>query len=115
MKLLSAPRQPFVGLALMAAMGIIAADIFPFPPVALTVAAIILAVCAFPLLCWPRLLMTYAVVGAGFFLLHNLETSNTEGSQLADELGSRPRVVTAIGDRKSTRLKSSHIKISYAV
>ncbi len=97
MKLLSAPRQPFVGLALMAAMGIIAADIFPFPPVALTVAAIILAVCAFPLLCWPRLLMTYAVVGAGFFLLHNLETSNTEGSQLADELGSRPRVVTAIG------------------
>src|SRR6266540_103618 len=97
MKLLSAPRQPFVGLALTAAMGIIAADIFPFPPVALTVAAIILAVCAFTLLCWPRLLMTYAVVGAGFFLLHNLETSNTEGSQLADELGSRPRVVTAIG------------------
>jgi len=45
MKLLSAPRQPFVGLALMAALGIIAAELFPFPPVALTVAAIILAVC----------------------------------------------------------------------
>src|SRR5262249_6385768 len=36
-------------------------------------------------------------VGAGFFLLHNLETSNTEGQQLADELGNRPRVLTATG------------------
>jgi ComEC/Rec2-related protein len=97
MKLLSAPRQPFVGLALMAAIGIIGGELFPLPPVALTVAAIILAVCAFTLLCWPRLLVTYAVVGAGFFLLHNLETHNTEGQQLADELGSRPRIVTAIG------------------
>jgi hypothetical protein len=45
----------------------------------------------------PVLLATYAIVGFGFFLLHNLETSNTEGQQLADKLGSRPRVVTAIG------------------
>src|SRR2546430_5275927 len=97
MNLLSAPRQPFVGLALMAAMGIIAAEIFPFQPVALIVAAIILAVCILIVACWPRLLVTYAIVGASFFLLHNLETSNTEGQQLADELGSRPRVLTAIG------------------
>jgi len=33
----------------------------------------------------------------GFLVLHNLETSNTEGQQLADELGDRPRVVTATG------------------
>src|SRR6266480_797451 len=97
MNLLSAPRQPFVGLALMAAMGIIAAEIFPFPPVALTVAAIILAVCILIVACWPRLLVTYAIVGGGFFLLHNIEISNTEGQQLADELGGRPRVVTATG------------------
>src|SRR6266705_3369727 len=97
MKLASAPRQPFVGLALMAAIGIIVGELFQLPSVALTVAAIILAVCAFTLTCWPRLLMTYAVVGAGFFLLHNFVTSNTEGQQLADELGSRPRVLTAIG------------------
>ena len=34
MKLLSAPRQPFVGLALMAAVGIIVAEIVPLgvPP-----------------------------------------------------------------------------------
>src|SRR5256712_9399023 len=97
MKLLSAPRQPFVGLALMAAIGIIVAELFPLPSVALTVTAIILAVWAFTLICRPKLLATYVVVGASFFLLHNLETSNTDGQQLADELGSRPRVVTATG------------------
>src|SRR5437899_597590 len=41
----SAPRPPFVGLALMAAMGIITAEIFPLPSIAVTPAAIILAVC----------------------------------------------------------------------
>ena len=80
MKLASAPRQPFVGLALMAAIGIIVGELFQLPSVALTVAAIILAVCAFTLTCWPRLLVTYAVVGAGFFLLHNFVTNNTEAS-----------------------------------
>src|SRR5881409_990324 len=97
MKLLSAPRQPFVGLALMAAMGIIAAESIPLPSVAVTAAVIILALCILTVAVWPRLLMTYAIVGAGFFLLHNFQTKNTEGQQLADELGNRPRVVTAIG------------------
>src|SRR5436309_979021 len=97
MKLLNAPRQPYVGLALMAAIGIITAEIFPLPSVALTVTAIILAVCIFAVAWRPRLFATYAIVGAGFFLLHNLENSNMEGQQLADELGSRPRVVTATG------------------
>src|SRR6266567_1138241 len=97
MKLLSAPRQPFVGLALMAAIGITVAELFPLSSVALTVTAIILAVCAFTLVCWPRLLVTYAIVGGGFFLLHNFKTRNTEGQQLVAELGGRPRVVTATG------------------
>ncbi|MBO0695155.1 MAG: ComEC/Rec2 family competence protein, partial [Verrucomicrobia bacterium] len=47
--------------------------------------------------CRPVLLATYGIVGFGFFLLHSLETSNTEGQQLVDKLGSRPRVVTATG------------------
>src|SRR5213592_4639042 len=81
----------------MAAIGIITAEIFPLPSVALTVTAIILAVCIFAVAWRPRLFATYAIVGAGFFLLHNLENSNMEGQQLADELGSRPRVVTATG------------------
>ena len=45
MKLLSAPRQPFVGLALMAAVGIIVADIVPLRSTALISAAIVLAIC----------------------------------------------------------------------
>jgi hypothetical protein len=97
MKLLSVPRHPFVGLALMAAMGIITAEIFPLPSVAVTATGVILALCNLVVACWPRLLATYGIVGAGFFLLHNFQTRNTEGQQLADELGSRPRVVTATG------------------
>jgi competence protein ComEC len=97
MKLPNAPRQPFVGLSLMAAIGIIIADFFPLPRAALIMLTIILACCIVIAACRPVLLATYGIVGIGFFLLHNLETSNTEGHQLADELGSRPRVVTATG------------------
>src|SRR5438094_1728406 len=97
MKLLSVPRQPFVGLALMAAIGIIAAEILPLPSAAVIPTAIILALCIVGLACWPRLLATYAVVGAGFFLLHIFETRSTKGQQLADEPGNRPRVLTATG------------------
>src|SRR5215475_6761575 len=97
MKFLNAPRQPFVGLSLMAAIGIIIADIFPLSAVALTALAIALAIYIVIAAWRPALLATYAIVGIGFFLLHNLETSSTEGQQLANELGSRPRVVTVTG------------------
>ena len=97
MKLLSAARQPFIGLALMAATGIIAAEIFRLRPTTLTVGAIIFSACILIVGCWPKLAATYVLVAAGFFLLHNLATTNTTGQQLARELGERPRVVTAIG------------------
>ena len=97
MKFLSAPRQPFVGLALMAATGIIIADILPLPGATLIVMTIILAISIVIAACWPTLSATYAIVGLGFFLLHNFETTNTEGQQLANQLGTRPRVVTATG------------------
>src|SRR6266576_517619 len=97
MKFLNAPRQPFVGLSLAAEMGITIADVFPLPGAALISVTIILAICTIIVACRPMLLATYAVVGVGFFLLHNFETNNTEGQRLADELGGRPRVVTAIG------------------
>jgi competence protein ComEC len=95
--MLTAPRQPFVGLAMMAAIGIAIAEIFPIPSAGLLSAAIILAIGIAILICWPRVAATYLVVGVGFFLLHNLQTRDTEGQQLAAQLGSRPRVVTAIG------------------
>src|SRR5881398_356928 len=97
MKFLNAPRQPFVVLSLAAAIGITIADVFPLPGAALVPVTIILAICTVIVACRPTLLATYAIVGVGFFLLHNFETNNTEGQQLAHELGGRPRVVTATG------------------
>jgi competence protein ComEC len=93
----NAPRQPFVGLALMAATGISSANFFPLSPSALLATAIGVVICAVALLRWPNLIATYVIVGSGFFLLHGLRTSNTEGEQLAVELGSRPRIVVATG------------------
>src|SRR5438552_528868 len=97
MKLLSAPRQPFVGLATVAAIGIMLADFLPLPSSALLATAMAIVICAVALLRWSNLIATYAIVGVGFFLLHSLRTSKTEGEQLAAELGSRPRVVAATG------------------
>ena len=97
MKLVSAPRQPFLGLALMAVVGIVTADIFSLPSIGFAAIAAVFTVCSIAAVSWPRLLATYALVALGFFLLHNLRTENTEGLQLAAELGNRPRVVTAVG------------------
>src|SRR6476646_1543318 len=97
MKLLSAPRQPFVGLALIAAVGIIVAELVPVRSTVVIVVATVLAICILVTLCWPKLAATYLIVAAGFFLLHKVATTNTAGQQLADKLGERPRVVTAIG------------------
>ena len=82
MKLLSAPRQPFVGLALMAATGIILAEVVPLASTAL-ISAIVLGICILIALCWPKLPATYLIVAAGFFLLHKFATTNTAGQQLA--------------------------------
>src|SRR5438128_2361407 len=97
MKLATMPRQPFVGLAAMAAVGIIFAEFFSLSSFVLTALTIFTLVCAIAVLYWPRLVATYVIVGAGFFLLHNFTTRDTEGQQLIAELGNRPRVVTATG------------------
>src|SRR3954454_2035009 len=97
MKLLSTPRQPYVGLALMAGTGIILAEFLPLTATALVSTAIVLAICIVIALCWPNLAATYVMIAAGFFLLHKFATTNTAGQQLADKLGERPRVVTAVG------------------
>ena len=97
MKLLSAPRQPFFGLALMAATGIIVAEVVPLAPTALISAALVIGICMLITLLWPKLTATYLIVAGGFFLLHKFATTNTAGQQLADKLGERPRVVTAVG------------------
>ena len=83
MKLLTAPRQPFVGLTLMAATGIVVAEIVPLVPTALISAALVFGICILIALCWPKLPATYLIVVAGFFLLHKFATTNTAGQQLA--------------------------------
>ncbi|MEP7016121.1 MAG: ComEC/Rec2 family competence protein [Verrucomicrobiota bacterium] len=97
MKLLSAPRQPFVGLAMAAALGIIMAEFFALSLFALIAISVSLAACALIALFRPALIVTYVIVGVSFFLLHNFRTTNTIGEQLAAQLGSRPRVVSATG------------------
>src|SRR5256885_814891 len=91
------PRQPFVGLALMAALGIVVADFFPIAASRWWFAAIAFALLTIPLCCWPNLGSTYLLVGCGFFLLHNLRIGDTAGLQLAADLSERPRVVNAVG------------------
>jgi competence protein ComEC len=97
MKLPGAPRQPFVGLALMAVVGIIGAEVFQVSSVILIWTATILAVCIVIFAWWPKLAATYAIVGIAFFLLHKFQTTDTAGQQLANQLGNRPRVVTITG------------------
>ena len=97
MKLPSAPRQPFVGLTFMAATGIIVAEVVPLAPAALISATLVVGICILIAFCWPKSAATYLIVASGFFLLHKFATTNTAGQQLADKLGERPRIVTAVG------------------
>jgi hypothetical protein len=97
MKLLSAPRQPFVGLALVAAVGIVSAD---FILVSSTFRLVLLSIAVATALvsqARPSLIATYSIVGVCFFLLHDFRTTNTVGQRLAADLGQEPRVVSVIG------------------
>src|SRR5260370_33850424 len=97
MKLLNLPRQPFVGLAGMAGLGIFLADFSLLPSSVLLEISIVVAACCIILLRCPMMIGTYAIVGLGFFLLHDLQTRNTEGQQLAAEVGHRLLELTAMG------------------
>ena len=94
MNLLSAPRQPFVGLALAAVTGIIVADILPHPSLVLL---LLLAIGALVVSVWPSSFMTYTLVGIGFFWMHSLHLTNSPGSQLLARLGPSPDAITATG------------------
>src|ERR1700730_1761827 len=99
MKFLNAPRQPFVGFSLAAAIGITIAEVFPLPGAALVSVTIILAICTVIVACRPTLLATYAIVAVGFFLLHNLETSNLLTNLAADRESSRPPAASLLSQR----------------
>jgi competence protein ComEC len=91
------PRQPFVGLALMAAVGIVVADFVAVPESRWLFCAIGFPSIALVLFWTPNTALTYLLVGCGFFLVHNFQTRDTAGLRLAADLSERPRVVTATG------------------
>jgi len=72
-------------LAVMAAMGIITAEIFPLPSIAITATAIILVLFILVALCWSKLAATYLIIAAGFFpaaQFHDLEHARPAGSRM---------------------------------
>lgn len=93
------PRQPFVGLALIAGLGIVLADFIPVPEFQWFFWAVgFVSIALVLVLLWePNAALTYLLVGCGFFLIHGFRTRDTVGLRLAADLTERPRVVTAIG------------------
>jgi ComEC/Rec2-related protein len=94
---LIAPRQPFVGLAMMAGLGIILSDLIPVSPSAWVPITAIFVLAGLAVFYSPRLPWTYALVGCGFFLLHTFQIRDTSGLRLAAELGERPRAIKTTG------------------
>jgi hypothetical protein len=86
MKAVDLPRQPFVGLALAAAIGVALADFFPVSPTHWMLGATLFVVLGSATFFWPKVGSTYALVGFGFFLLHLFQTQDTPGLRLTAEL-----------------------------
>jgi ComEC/Rec2-related protein len=88
------PRQPFLGLAISAMLGILAAD--HWPSCSLTVAA---AIVALSIVAWlaGRSVALYALVAVGFFFLHSARTTETPGLLAARALGEAPQPITVRG------------------
>ncbi len=91
------PRQPFVGLSIAAAIGIVLADYLPIAVSLWFIAGIVFVLSATAAFVWPRSGLTYLNVATAFFLLHNFRTGDTSGLNLAEELGERARTVRASG------------------
>ena len=88
------PRQPFVGLALAIATGILLADLRPNQsPLTLVALAILAAAAWFT----KRSILVYGFVVAALFLLHSFRVGDSPTARLADELGEEPRPVTVRG------------------
>ena len=91
---LALPRQPFVGLAIAASTGILAADLWPNHSAALLAIFLLLGLIA---LLTARSIAVHAFVAFSFFLLHSLRVNDPPAVKLARELGDEPRPVTVCG------------------
>jgi competence protein ComEC len=88
------PRQPFLGLALSAIVGVFAADFWPQDLMMVAAGVAVLALLAWFTRCAPAI---YALVATGFFFLHCARTVETPGKELARTLGNGPQPVTVRG------------------
>jgi competence protein ComEC len=88
------PRQPFMGVALSAALGIVAADRFALSPVWPLLASAIAAAVA-----WRRCSTAacWLLAATTFFTLHTLRFHGDIGRKLFAELAGGPRVIQAKG------------------
>jgi competence protein ComEC len=88
------PRQPFIGLAIAAALGILVADYAPnISPLALSTIAILAAIALF----WQNSFATYTFVAGSFFYLHSLQLIDTPGLRLAHQIGNERSDYTVRG------------------
>jgi len=92
--LVARTRQPFVGLALAAAIGIVAADYFPAVSLPVLTVAVIGLVVA---LLFPFTPLFFAVVAASFFCLHSARITHTPAEALAETAGVESRPVSVVG------------------
>ncbi|MCA1657699.1 MAG: ComEC/Rec2 family competence protein [Verrucomicrobiaceae bacterium] len=95
MNLLKAwPRQPFVGLAIAASIGIVLADLAPSSAPGVLVA---LVICAMIALISRNSFAVYVLAAGAFFLLHSVRTTDSAGVRLVRQLGSEAQPVTVVG------------------
>ncbi|MBA3272654.1 MAG: ComEC family competence protein, partial [Chthoniobacterales bacterium] len=87
------PRQPFIGIALAAVLGIAFADRAPHPQFGL---CLVIASAAIALVRRSSL-ATYATVFSTFLFLHTVQMALSPGVRLARELTAAPEAVTARG------------------
>src|SRR5450432_536182 len=94
MKFPQSPRQPLVGVAFAAIVGILLAE-FVAPPIGTT--CLFVALAALVSLAQPRRVLTYLLVVGAFLALHLIQHADAPGRKLAAQLGDRSRAVTVVG------------------
>ena len=111
------PRQPFIGIAGAAILGVVCADIAPHHQLGI---ALLVASAAFALV-RKSTRVTYLSVAAAFFVLHSTRETESPGVRLARQLGGARHAVTARGvvvsePRISARgMSSFHFRLSSLV
>lgn len=88
------PRQPFIGLAIAASLGILLADSVPS---SMSIVFVALTICAVVAVLSRSSFIVYLLVAGAFFLLHSTRITDSPGIRLAHQLGDEPRPVTAVG------------------